>query len=135
MLQVSFGVRRAAAALSRHRGPLQVALHGELSTWRILLQVRELAAYVARLGRAGNSIRCSSLCSALVLSACEIRHCVSYPPQVRELAAYVVRQAEAGAQRLQYEVATVTRLQPVGMGDRSALFDAALYGVLGQKHR
>jgi len=54
---------------------------------------------------------------------------------VRELAAYVARQAEAGAQRLQYEVATVTRLQPVGMGDRSALFDAALHGVPGQKHR
>lgn len=60
---------------------------------------------------------------------------MSYAPQVRELAAYVARQAEARAQRLQYEVATVTRLQPVGMGDRSVLFDAALYGVLGQNNR
>ena len=38
--------------------------------------------------------------------------------QAKELAGYVQRLARQDAQRLCYDVATVTRLQPAGMGDR-----------------
>jgi hypothetical protein len=38
--------------------------------------------------------------------------------QVKELAGHVQRLAQQGAQQLRYDVATVTRLQPAGMGDR-----------------
>jgi 3-dehydroquinate synthase class II len=41
--------------------------------------------------------------------------------QVKELAGYIQQLAQQGAKRLRYDVATVTRLQPAGMGDRWAM--------------
>lgn len=73
------------------------------------LQVRQLVAYIQR--QAGQGAERLQRC-------CE--HVQDPNLQVRELATYMQRQAEQGAERLQYEVATVTRLQPVSMGDRSA---------------
>ena len=38
--------------------------------------------------------------------------------QVREVAEWLAQRRAAGAQRLQYDVGTVMRVEPVGMGDR-----------------
>lgn len=38
--------------------------------------------------------------------------------QVREVAQWLAERAASNAQRLQYEVGTITRIEPVGMGDR-----------------
>lgn len=41
--------------------------------------------------------------------------------QVREVAQWLAERAASSAQRLQYEIGTVTRVEPVGMGDRYVL--------------
>ena len=44
----------------------------------------------------------------------------SWRSQVRDLIAWLQERKAGQAERLVYEVGTVTRLEPVGMGDRSA---------------
>jgi 3-dehydroquinate synthase class II len=56
--------------------------------------------------------------------------------QVRQLAAYLAQRKVQRAQQLEYAPATVTRVVPVGMGDRACLDLASLLvpGQVGTSH-